>query len=424
MNQHYRHQLGQLPSTRDFLERVGETLRQGISVLVLTTPVQNVAVLEDDLLAALSTQEVIFDEVVPSAQTGCESPFEIICRTAFWGDAQQPAIRAIDDLLGSQVLPEVFFVRGLMAEATVQRAAWIDFARRWAEDAHSITGRTTMSQPSALLMCLTLSPGEAFPAETPRLRIFWWWSMTTALDVRLLIRLQHRAISLLATHASMWREYVLPPLVGADLGLLTPLWDLCLLDFDQVFAYLQQLAAQRGWTPDKLRAWRAHEYTRQHTNMVKPTLPLSKPERTLWSAGVLDYVDEIGPMISSVALAALGDEDGVRHRLWRGQAALALPDLDELRTRIAQELTRLNGTDWITTWLKADANRTRQLLANQFLVEWGELDAAVRRAPYHRQSWLPAIQHARTLRNQLAHYQPISFHEYELLLKYLRRDIG
>ena len=415
--------LRELPTVREFLHNVGDTLRQGISVLLLTTPVYATDTLEECLRGILLQHDLLFDEIDLMLQLDPDKPFDVLRTAIFWDETQHQNCRTLEDVLSSEGLPDVLFVRNLTPDLAAHCTNWLDLIWNWSETVHGMIGLRSSRTP-AFLMCLALPPGELPLRENPRLRITWWWSMTTALDVRMLIRLQQRPDSNISLAESIWREYVLPPLAGADVEIVSCLWEPILLNIEGLFPHLCHLAAARGWTAEKLRAWRAEDFLFPRNFVQQPTLPLSKRERILWSVGALDYVDEFGLTLSSAALAVLGDEDGLRHRLWRGQAALVLPTLDELRIQIAEELTRLMGITWIVDWLQAERSRADQLITLPLAVEWGELEIALHKAPYHSKAMLPAVQHARSVRNRLAHYQPVSYHDYVLLIGHLHRRRG
>lgn len=419
---HLQH-LSELPTVREYLQNVGDTLRQGISVLLLTTPVYATDLLEECLRAALLQHDLLYEEIDLMLQPEPVPPLDVLRKAIFWDETQYQRCHTLDDLLSSDGLPDVLFIRNLTPGLAAQHTNWLDFIWQWSEAVHSLVGRRS-SQAPALLTCLALPPEELSLRENPRLRVTWWWSMTTALDVRMLIRLRQRPDSSISPAESIWREYVLPPLAGADVEIVSRLWAPILLDVAGLSEHLRDLATTRGWTTEKLRSWRAAEFVSPRNFVQQPTLPLPKRERVLWSVGALDYVDEFGLTLSSAALALLGDEDGLRHRLWRGQAALVLPTLDELRIQIAEELTRLNGITWIVDWLHSDRSRADELIAAPLAVEWGELEVALHRAPYHSKAMLPAVQHARSVRNRLAHYQPVSYQDYALLFGHLHRRRG
>lgn len=141
-------------------------------------------------------------------------------------------------------------------------------------------------------------------------------------------------------------------------------------------------------------------------------------EKELWARGLLDQTPEYGIQVSPVALAALGEWHMLEHLLWRGQAALLLPILDELRLSICTELTNKYGPDWAWQWAKPLTDgEQRDARRDPLTSEWGHLKAAIAKSPVagERGRW-PIVALAWELRNHLAHYEAVEFADYARLM--------
>ena len=81
-----------------------------------------------------------------------------------------------------------------------------------------------------------------------------------------------------------------------------------------------------------------------------------RPWRSLWAEGGLQWSMEHGIEVHPSALACLGLTSDLSHRLWRGQARLLLPLLDELRLTICRRLTDRLGDGWAVRWAEEVAS--------------------------------------------------------------------
>ncbi len=223
--------------------------------------------------------------------------------------------------------------------------------------------------------------------------------------------------------ATQWREHMLSSLAGGDLALVEDLWGAD-LDLADLLPRLSAFGAERGWTAESLRDWGAEEWTanglmRRYDEVARP------PEagRTLWAQGALYWTPEYGPELHTAALALLGWREELKHRCWRGQAALLLPMLDDLRLQICADLTRRYDRDWPLMWYRTGAAEEAELTADPFACEWRWLERALSYCPDRQTKgrWLEAARQARLLRNELAHYRPISFTHFSFFAQELRR---
>jgi hypothetical protein len=114
----------------------------------------------------------------------------------------------------------------------------------------------------------------------------------------------------------------------------------------------------------------------------------------------------------------------VKHRMWRGQATLLLPFLDDLRLSACRHLTRTYGQQWPLRWQRPESSEELEAVANDPLAcQYGHLVNLLGtcRAFYSERGWLPVLAHARWVRNELAHNRPIGFGEYHGLFIEARR---
>jgi len=68
--------------------------------------------------------------------------------------------------------------------------------------------------------------------------------------------------------------------------------------------------------------------------------------RCYWAVGLLQVTPEHGMELNAAGLCLLGRGAEVRHRLWRGQAAMLLPMLDDTRLKMCAQLTCDYRREW------------------------------------------------------------------------------
>lgn len=133
---------------------------------------------------------------------------------------------------------------------------------------------------------------------------------------------------------------------------------------------------------------------------------------------MLYWTPEYGLEFHSAVLAMLDRMEVVEHRVWRSQAQLVLPQIDELRLALCLHLTHLYGSDWPHRWIKP--RHREELLgvkSTPYACQWGHLEYLLSNCSALQSDvrWLSLVQCARTVRNELSHYRSISLDEYERL---------
>lgn len=314
-------------------------------------------------------------------------------------------------------LPQIVALRGLESISPSNRTAWISLFKEWA----TYTQRNVAVpgyQPTGLWGIYSLDdPDDLLPATDTWLYLYPWWSVISTLDIQMLCRLSDGIGQSTLSPYIAWRESLMPFLAGNDLDVIERLWHIMDSPREAVYNTLLQIAKERDWTIHTLGKWRVAEYLKSYRRASRRFVqsPIHD-EELLWLRGVLYQTPEYGTQISAVALAVLKKWDLLDHLYWRGQTTLLLPLIDEYRLAICQELTDRYGPDWAWQWSEPISDDARkQLMNNPLAAEWGHLENSIRRSPHHTErNRLTSICTARYIRNQLAHYKPITFQDYEL----------
>lgn len=331
-----------------------------------------------------------------------------------WGE--QGTQRTVENLLRCEGMPEITICVGFERISNEQVSAWLNLLARWAEEAQDL------ERPPALCM-IALGPDviDRIPATNVRLAVRWWWGVPSLLELRLLCR-NEMAESPDMGGGDSWREHMLPALSGGDISLASDLWVPVCVSETKIHESLSAHAERRGWSADVLHTWGAYDFVKSHQARASEGQRPAKGFERLWAEGAIHHTREHGLELQTAALHILGQVEGVRHRLWRGQASLLLPMIDDIRLRLCSRLTEVYGRGW--SWRWEPPAKEKEYLAvkeSDYGCELGHL-AYLLRARRELRSYdgvIPLATQARDLRNELAHYRPVSFARFEEFWKEL-----
>jgi hypothetical protein len=334
------------------------------------------------------------------------------------------APRTVANLMLCAEMPNVLFLDEIELLDTAIRQKWMQLVAHWATTVHHLTDESKLAIPTSL--CLIVPDRVVrtlLPAQELFLALHTWWGFPSVLETRLFCRSLNGDNT--SNTSERWKESLLPPLCGHDWLLVEYLWDKTHLDVELMIESLREYAARRQWSVETLQAAAAMEFLVARTGGDGCTSG-SPPARWLhlWQMGVLYWTPEYGIELHTAALAALGEHHQIRHRLWRGQAELVLPALDGLRLRVCQRLMERYGENWQTRLVDADRQPDREdATTDSLAIEWGRLEWLMRNCSALRAEgrMLPLVAKARFIRNEIAHYKPITFSDYEDLWRHLDR---
>lgn len=304
-------------------------------------------------------------------------------------------------LVGGNVeLPSHFVchVDGLDAVLPTTVTLWYDFIRRYATLAQSARseGRTLPS----LLYCVAGRADVDLPKENVLLKHVYLHRSLDALDIRCLVRSRAGGAS---DPKNIWREHVLPSLVGADPELVDHCWDSCLEGVDALERAFSQIAHSRGWAASAA-----------HT-------PVQPHERLGAELAGTHFLRRGGAWITHLACAlGAGGRPEIERRLWRGQASFLLPYLDQVRLALCERLQANLGSGWALRFAPPRNDEERELVQESHLhCQFGHLQAVINAAPRfrNRDSLRSVADQARRMRNELAHYRPIRFTDLHSLIR-------
>jgi hypothetical protein len=270
---------------------------------------------------------------------------------------------------------------------------WAAFARQWA----AADSSRRAAGPALFLLCRL--PRAPLPAPAERFQHIFWKDMPSALEVSLCCRIHGIRVGLEPVR-QRWLEATLSSVAAGDIDLAGFLWDAALDSSAAVVGALCEFARWKGWTEaDADSALRMDADLRR-----KNGRPAQDTAQKLWAAGwqlsTPEYGSEPHP-----ALVALRDGEQIFRRLWRGQAALVLPEVDTFRARILQKVRAAYPRDWRLSDT-AELGETESFL-HRFARSGPQTNA-----------WLGQLKFVRVdVRNRLAHYTPVEFKDYLRLLQ-------
>lgn len=319
--------------------------------------------------------------------------------------------------------PQAIFLGHGDEQAERQIERWFRLMSEWAEHSQGMAGRS--EEPTAL--CMFLPAGAALrsiPATNVYLAVRYWWMLPSTLEMQLLCRLRHGDED--RDSASLWREHVLPSLAGSDAALVDCLWHESEVAADALLARLKAVAAARGWTPQRIRSIGGDALVRDSGALEASYARPPQGYVALWAHGLLSVTPEYGIELHVAALAALDRTEEIRHRLWRAQARALLPLIDHVRLQICEEFTRVYGRDWATRYRLPPSDEEEQAVRDSPLAcQWGHLEWLVKNCGELRAAsrWRSLISLCRWVRNEIAHYRPVGFRDFESLRREIDRTM-
>ncbi len=407
--------LFQLPSVQRFRNRLMDDLANRRSLLVLLPAGVDAVELGDTIRADLWRRDFELEEVslayLPNPR---ERPPVAALSEVLGVGWTSDTPRTILNLMETERLPDIILLDDIDQLSPETCKDWVAFLSQWAQHCQrridrgaSITALCVMGPAVAVLSHL--------PESSVHLAVHWWWGFPSALETRVLCRSGNEGGGW--DTMTRWREYVLPALSGNDVSLVDDLWDVLHEDMETLSNHLHALAGQRGWEAGTLRSWgaRAGSVT-SSDNAGFTTLFPPVDLRLLWVHGAVGWTLEYGLELHPAALAVLGCHDELRHRLWRGQAELLFPLLDRIRLEICNHLSRTHGPDWPVRWCPPSSQEEDAAVRqNPLACQWGHLKALLSYERLRRsyRNWLPLTSLAHSIRNEIAHYRPITFRDFE-----------
>lgn len=315
------------------------------------------------------------------------------------------------NLLGLPDLPHLLFIHRVGTTGD----QWAEFIKDWAQERHSLRGSRQAGIPSMCVIAKLRDFESGLPDPVPGLTYSWWWGFPSALEIKLacgIASVQNGDTQDIAK----WRQFVLPSLVSNDVQLAETMWQKVLEDKSKIFGglveYWESLEEQAP--DDEINDIIDFIKGEQRTAFA---IGQEVPARlqAVWAGGGLVYTPEYGLEPHPALLAHTNHTVEVQKMVWRGQAELLLPFVNEVRLKICSELTDTYGKDWPNQWgPPTSQHELEQVKITPLAAELGYLHtlfsiADEKRLPIASNSELSRlVRVAREIRNKVAHNQPVA----------------
>lgn len=381
-----------LPSPKRFIQKIVRALSEGISVLVIYPDFRIEDGLEETLIAELSDSHRTFTNLSLDIASNPEViPFEFL-RDVF------PEIldcQYLDQIVMVQTIPDVLILKGLDTCPPKIQAQWLEGIVRWSEANRSqgTNKSLVMLLPAQTAIKAKLPPGDV------RLAYHIWAGLPSTLEMRLLCRMLTDEISA----ESQWREYLISSLAGNDLDLCEWLWEDITAKSTDLLELTKDYAKNLGWKPEMNNGW----FSSWHPKSPGVTLSLSPIDKSFsqLSRKITVYTPEYGEEIHPGILALQSKQSEFDHRIWRAQAALILPMIDDIRRRICDIMTSRCGPGWAV-------DDGQVLIPPIELSELKRVFNGKSNSSWEKRQWGAEIYQISSIRNQLAHYETITYNEF------------
>lgn len=404
--------LRQIPSAQKFLDTVFDELIHRRSLVVLLPSEINSTPIWTILRERLLRRDFHIEEMWLPDFSGSSLPILAISEALNIDWSSDIASLTTSNFLAIEYLPDILQLSGFEELSEKDRNKWINFLKQWAEANHTRANHGHL--PISLIL---ITQAENFSDDNIQSNLYLavhnWLKIPSALETHLVCRLMES--DQFHSAKSQWREYLLPALAGNNLLLIEYLWDSIYASIEVILEYLEQFAIKQGWRPNDLHSWGVQEFASSSNNYKKIT---NLPVRwyTMWAKGILIWTPEYGLELHPAALIVLGKKEEVLHRVWRGQADLLLPLIDHSRLILCDYLTRSYGRDWPIRWNRPESDEEYQAVKESPLAsQWGYLEWLVKNCRQLRRekSWIPFVSLTRQLRNEIAHYRPVNYTDFD-----------
>lgn len=405
-----------LPSVENFTGRLTDDLSKRRSLLVLLPAEAPINIFRDLLREELSQRQFSYKNISLSDYFVDENPLISVIKNLHV-DWSNNAPYTIENLLRKNQLPEIIILDDYEQLSEEAHRNWMSFLVQWARICQSWTEDRDFT--TALCLIGAASPLLPFiPESNVYLDIHWWWGFPSTLEIHTLCRQNGQADD--EGLRSRWREYILTSMVGGDYQLADDLWNNIHSGEESLLANLLDFAKKRGWTEDNLNRWGVEQFSIFYNNSLhEDSLIPPKTLRMLWANGVIGRTSEYGIELHAAVLAVLNRYDELKYRLWRGQVQLLLPLINKVRLRLCEILTHKYGSDWPKWYSKHFDNddEYNRVCQNPLTCELGPLERILDETSslHMDQSWFP-LRYIRSIRNKIAHYEPIEFQDFEHLI--------
>ena len=382
----------EMPSLRNLLTDICRNLREGISEILIWSVSLDLNQFLDRLSAQLSGHycqtTFVYLETVPENQVTptCLGTDLVLTRGRFVETSDQP---------------KVFVLTGFQNVTPQSQSIILRFYQNWRSKAHSAEIKSSLL---LIIPAVSLSEADSILLEKEqgevkgKVRVVAGYP--TALESQIIRR---RYMNNTFTFDDLWKEVIISSICANDLELSNYLLHCDLTSTESIQDSLKEYLVTIDDDPlvyKKLDHWKP---------IARGMIP--HPKRHLLNLQLIHqkvtlYTPENGEEIHPITYLKLGKDNGYLERLiWRGQSAILLPIIDQIRTKIIGLLQ------------KGSTVNHHQLEE----AEVKDLCVFLRDHESHsiyKQIYLNDLERVRQIRNSIAHLKPVSFGDWNFLMNF------
>jgi hypothetical protein len=403
----------ELPSVKTFTKRIRDSLCDRNNTLVLLPRQIEEDYVWDELQNLIDHDGLSYVSI--DVETAADQkPIDVlnILYPVEWETVH--VLRNIASYLERAKLPDVILLIGIEKLPKSKKAEWLKFLVEWSQVSHQQKNQGQL--PSALCVIVdAIDILDIIPKSDLCLTIHWWWTFPSILETKMLCRIlaleddQRKGLG-------EWREHLISSLSLGNLQLVEFLWDrvcnnpetiiddLCRYASETVEEVANEVATQASFV--------------EYGEKLKTTMPNARIQDH-WANGHIVSTIENGIEICTLALARTGRVDEIRHRIWRAQVDLLLPQIDNVRLIVCKRLTQMKGSSWPYKWeIPTSEEQLVSVQENPLTTELGYLNHLLFQNNNFRDcgQWRRLVSITTRLRNEIAHYRAIAFSDYKEFL--------
>ena len=215
----------------------------------------------------------------------------------------------------------------------------------------------------------------------------------------------------------------MPGVAGTDVQLAEHLWSDILGDIGAVLESLTTFWASVAESSSISDSLAVIDGVKNYQGTIVTGQEVPECLQEYWAKGCLVYSPEYGLEVHSALLANCGKRSDVEKRIWRGEAELLLPIVNELRLRVCDDLTKYFGNEWPVKWLPpVHPQELEQVKETPLATELGHIDYLFRNTGSGHpldsmRHFANLVWNARRLRNDIAHYKTVVYQDFKGLLE-------
>ena len=404
-----------LPSTTALLDKIVTSLGFGVVMVFLPDHLSRAMV---GRLIRNHIEKASTISLCELSDPGQKDPLEACAETMGTSWPTNRTRRSVENLLRCDNLPDLLYVHHIGANS----AAWGEHINKWAQEYANLRTSSKSRIPTLCVVGKLKDFGPHFPTNNKVIARIWWWGTPSTLELRLACRIANEE-SGDGQLAGTWREHILPSVAGSDVQLAEHLWPAIIGDMDTIVESLKTFWAGVEGSIQDCDALAVMTAIKNHQGAIGADRELPECLQWFWAKGCLVYSPEYGLEAHPALLAHHGNRIEVEKRIWRGEAELLLPILNELRLRVCTDLTEDYGNEWPVQWiLPFLPQELEQVKETPLATELGHIDYLFRNTgtghPLDSKRHLAnLVRNARSVRNDIAHYKPVVYQDFVGLLE-------